>query len=225
VKSLYQHDSNGRLLAYNAPPGKRALPPLFFFGRTRVGNLWRLGASLPDALARELARLAGAEATLPDLQAPPERAAALRDCIAVYGPVEVVWHGPAFHFPEVLPKLGGVLRLGPQDQPEVAEAFPRLSDPRGATGRAPWWAVRVDGALACVAYCATGAGPAVEVGVDTREGFRGRGFAARAVAAWAREIRAVGRTPLYSTAWSNVASRAVARKLGLIVYASNYHLR
>ena len=37
-------------------------------------------------------------------------------------------------------------------------------------------------------------------------------------------MRASGRTPLYSTAWSNAASLAVARKLGLIPYAATWNL-
>jgi hypothetical protein len=41
-------------------------------------------------------------------------------------------------------------------------------------------------------------------------------------AAWAAAIRASGRIPLYSTSWSNTGSLAVARKLGLSVYASDW---
>jgi predicted GNAT family acetyltransferase len=58
----------------------------------------------------------------------------------------------------------------------------------------------------------------------TLEEFRGRGYAPAVVAAWAHAVREAGRIPLYSTTWDNLASRAVARKLGLIVYGSNLSL-
>jgi predicted GNAT family acetyltransferase len=60
--------------------------------------------------------------------------------------------------------------------------------------------------------------------VETLEGYRGRGHAPAAVAAWARAVRATGRIPLYSTSWDNLASQAVARKLGLIPYGADFSL-
>jgi hypothetical protein len=38
--------------------------------------------------------------------------------------------------------------------------------------------------------------------------------------AWTRAVRASGRTPLYSTSWSNTAALSVAAKLKLVPYAS-----
>ena len=52
------------------------------------------------------------------------------------------------------------------------------------------------------------------VGVDSFTSFAG----------WALAVRASGRTPLYSTSWSNDASLAVARKLGLVAYASAWSI-
>jgi mono/diheme cytochrome c family protein len=63
-----------------------------------------------------------------------------------------------------------------------------------------------------------------EAGVETAASCRGRGYAAPVVAAWARAVRDVGRVPLYSTSWRNEASRAVARKLGLVCFGSDLHI-
>jgi len=60
--------------------------------------------------------------------------------------------------------------------------------------------------------------------VETVLAYRGRGYANTVVAAWARDILATGRMPLYSTSWQNLASQAVARKLGLIQYGTDVSL-
>jgi predicted GNAT family acetyltransferase len=60
-----------------------------------------------------------------------------------------------------------------------------------------------------------------EAGVETAPAYRGRGLAGEVVLAWATAVRVEGRLPLYSTDWSNLASRAVARKLGLAMYGED----
>jgi predicted GNAT family acetyltransferase len=91
--------------------------------------------------------------------------------------------------------------------------------------RAPIAALVEEGRVRSICYAATGPAPAVEAGVDTVEDARGRGFAPRVVAAWAAEMHRARRIPFYSTSWSNTASRAVARKLGLVQFGTDWHLR
>jgi predicted GNAT family acetyltransferase len=78
--------------------------------------------------------------------------------------------------------------------------------------------------LASVCFSARNTPVAAEAGVDTVEEFRGRGYAPAVVAAWARAVRQEGRVPLYSTSWDNLASRSVARKLGLVMYGADFSL-
>ena len=85
--------------------------------------------------------------------------------------------------------------------------------------REPIMAVMEGGYPVSVCFCARLSEEAAEAGVETASAYRGRGFAPRVTAAWAAAIRASGRVPLYSTGWTNTQSRAVARKLGLVLRA------
>ena len=226
ISALYRHDKNGRITRYNGPPGDDARAPFFFFGRTRLGNLWRIRAGLPEPLVRDLARWAALEKVSADLEARPERFEVMRARIEEAHPVEIVWGGPAFRFPDELhlpPREGEARLLVPEEMPAVAEAFDGFED--SFADREPWLAVWREGRPVSIAYCATVPGAAGEVGVETLAEWRGHGYAGQAVLAWAREMRARGVVPLYSTGWDNEASRAVARKLELIPYGSNLHLR
>jgi RimJ/RimL family protein N-acetyltransferase len=63
-----------------------------------------------------------------------------------------------------------------------------------------------------------------EAGVETLPDFRGKGYAKDATAEWARLVRGAGAIPLYSTAWENKASQAVARKLRLKCYGIDFNI-
>jgi predicted GNAT family acetyltransferase len=90
--------------------------------------------------------------------------------------------------------------------------------------RQPCLAIVDHGRLASLCYSARNTPVAAEAGVDTLEEFRGRGYAPAVVAAWARAVRREGRVPLYSTSWDNLASRSVARKLGLVMYGADFSI-
>jgi predicted GNAT family acetyltransferase len=90
--------------------------------------------------------------------------------------------------------------------------------------RLPCLATVVDGRLASLCLSARNTPIAAEAGVETLDEFRGRGYAPAVVAAWARAVREEGRIPLYSTSWDNLASRSVARKLGLVLYGADFSI-
>lgn len=230
IQALYRCDPRGRLVACNTPLAKAGgeddpAPPRLFIGITREGLSWRMRADLDGPLVAELSRLLGAERPPADLDREPERMAVVRARLERDAAIEQTWMGPAFRFPERLPDGGDTLLLGAEDEPKVAH-LPGL---RGRLAvRGPVCAVLREGQVVSVAYCATrpgGPGSAVEAGVETLPGFRGCGHAQRAVAAWARAIRAGGSIPLYSTSLDNRASLGVARGLGLIRYGTDLHLR
>jgi GNAT acetyltransferase len=224
VSALYRHDERKRLLAVNEPGDPRPddpLPPRLYLGRTREGLIWRFRHDLSESLVAELEAMLAAEPVAADLSRPPHCLAALQATLVRHGPLTGTWSGPAWHFPDEIPV-------------SEHEVFPvttandhlvRLLSPVLAAGELPWrqpcLALLDHGRLASLCFSARNTPIAAEAGVDTREEFRGRGYAPAVVAAWARAVRQEGRVPLYSTSWDNLASRSVARKLGLILYGTD----
>ena len=81
-------------------------------------------------------------------------------------------------------------------------------------------AVLEDNVAVSVCYSSRLTERVAHAGVETLEGYWGRGHATAVVAGWARAVRAMGRIPVYGTTWDNLASQGVARKLGLICYGT-----
>jgi hypothetical protein len=249
LRSLYTHDATGRISARREPGGHR--PARFHLARTRLGNLWRFRDDLPAEDVTLLARLAGKEAPLSPLAVedpakrpdPPERLEPIRRVLRARGPIEFEWAGPAYCFPDDLTSIeerasadaagaSRVVAVGSRDEGLLERHFaawiPELRQ------RQPCFAVVEDGSALAICESARPMGGvsatfqecvATEAGVETAAPYRGRGFAARAVAAWAAEVVRMGGCPLYSTGWENRASRAVARKLRLICFGDDIHLR
>ncbi len=84
-------------------------------------------------------------------------------------------------------------------------------------------AVENDAAVAlCCSVRITAAAHAA--GVETLPAARRRGMASQAVAEWARAVDELGAIALYSTSWDNVASQAVARRLGMKLIGVDFHV-
>ncbi len=240
LRCLYHHDAKERMLAARQPGGGPA--PVFHVGRTRLGNLWRFRDDLDAGRVCDLARLVGREPALSIAEDPPplERQEAIRRVLATVpgGPASpagaglVEWRGPAFRFPATIQIPDGPLPLVEitEDRsdllartfadwlPEIAARQPCIAvvdDDHAVALCCPSRPLEVAGSPACAA---------AEAGVETWPAARGRGHAPRVVAAWAQAVRDRGGEPLYSTRWDNRASRAVARKLGLIQYGEDFHL-
>jgi RimJ/RimL family protein N-acetyltransferase len=222
---LYAVDARGRLLHPRSPGDEAEPPPRFFFGRSAHGSLWRFAAGLPERLVAELARLAAGERLAWPLERPPERIDTMRARLAEHAPITRVYEGPAFRFPERPAPApdAAVVRLTPDRADWLGEEFSALHALLGS--RQPCFAVREGDRVRSVCYVATRSERAAEAGVETLPGFRGRGLASRALAAWAHAVREAGGFPLYSTEWRNRASLGVAARLGLIRYGVDLHIR
>ncbi len=221
AEALYVHDASGRMLRSNEPGDVPA--PRVYLGRTTEGIIWRYRHDLPEEL------VAVCEAILADEPVPVDierQAVSIRSLfieLLRHAPVGYMWEGPAWYFPERIDAPTGV---------EVVMVEPSM---RFSGDRFTWLVdelelchpafVVLDGdRIVSLCHSSRNTPVAAEAGVETLEGYRGRGYAVAVVAAWAREVRAQGRIPLYSTHWENLASQGVARRLGLIPYAADMHL-
>jgi RimJ/RimL family protein N-acetyltransferase len=223
VDALYTHDPSGRILDVNEPGGDRA--PRFFLGRTREGAIWRCRDDVAEETVQELERLASEEPIRDNLRAEPRNLDAFLAALRVDQEIVSGWSGPAYRFPDELPLQATVtrltrsnvhlLRLMSWDLDETVREFEKYE---------PFMAVIEDGAAVSLCHGARLTDQAAEAGVETLEAYRGRGYATAVVAGWAYAIRATGRIPLYSTSWDNLASQAVAHRLGLVQYGTDLSL-
>lgn len=220
VEALYTRDEHGDLVRVNEPNG--GVAPRFFLGRTTHGDLWWFRHDVaPDVRAELEAVIRGDTSTLGALESPIDPAP-YQAILAASAPVTHTEVGPAFSFPESLPQTAGVTRVTDANAELLARHLdPWLPDVRLSQ---PLFVITCDGNAVSVCASVRQTSDADEAGVETAVAYRGRGFAAPAVAAWAAAVRAIGRVPLYSTSWKNTASQAVARKLGLIQFGNDLHI-
>ena len=226
VRALYRHDDRNRLLAVNEPGDPRSddpPPPRLFLGRTRAGHLWQFRHDVAESLAAELESLLATEPVGADISRPPGCLEALQATLLQHGQITGTWSGPAWRFPDGIPAPDHeVIPVTMATVDLVRPAFPSLADDL------PWCqpcvAIVADGRLASLCFSSRNTPIAAEAGVNTLEEFRGRGYAPAVVAAWGQAVRAEGRIPLYSTSWDNLASRSVARKLGLVLYGADFSI-
>lgn len=214
LATLYTTDASGRLTTTREPTKQPA--PKFVLVRSATASAWGIRADIPDALAEELTALSRAELPFADLHDLPRHVERYR----ALGTTE--WFGPAFEFPESLASATDIVLV--EDERALNVNFRGWVPGEIAAGCRPVMGIVVDGHPVSICFCARRSDVAAEAGVDTAAAYRGRGYAGRVTSAWALAMRASGRIPLYSTSWTNIASLAVARKLGLIAYANTWSI-
>lgn len=221
VRALFRCDDEGRLVAVNEADGGPA--PRFFLGRTADGPRCWFRDDLEASLAHELEALAGSLPPDLPLEEVPALAAPFVKVLEKSEPVTRVWTGPAFLVPEGIRDETGAVAVTPSNAGLLRRHFDEwLGDVEDGL---PFAAVLERDHAVSICYSPRITAEAHEAGLKTAPGYRGRGYAGAAVAAWAGLARDRGCIPLYSTSWENRASRAVARKLGLSQYGADLHVR
>ena len=214
LETLFRLDGR-RIVSTREPnPGRG---PEFVLIRRADSCAWALGSGIGDEQATEITRLALDEHPTSDFRRPPKH---LEEYLKIVGGEFDA--GPAFEFPERMPLFGEAVLI--EDVERLQGSFNGWTADE-LPGRSPIIAIVEDGVPISVCFCSRVSELVAEAGVETAPKFRGRGMAGLATAAWTTAIQASGRTPIYSTSWSNGPSLAVARKLGLVACASYWNLR
>ena len=214
LNTLFLLDSSGRITGTCEPDPRPG--PLFTLIRGTTNCAWAVRADVPHDLAGELEALARQEPPISDFRSTPVHSE--RYTSLVRGKVD---SGPAFEFPEEIVQPQGTVFI--EDIEWLDHHFTGWTASE-IPYRTPIVAFVEGGYAVSVCFSAWRSDAAAEAGLETAEAFRGRGLGPRVAAGWALEIRASSRVPLYSTSWSNDASLAVARKLGLVTYASKWSI-
>jgi hypothetical protein len=223
VATLTVCTPEGRLLRENDPfAGNTA--DRFFLGRTAEGNVWRCRHDLPDALVAELEAIVRSEPVCPDpiglASAEPVTAPQVRAVLTRHAAPRGEHRGPAYFLPIGAAAPPWAVEVTDANLEVLTAAFPRLAQALPAIR--PCAVSLEDGGAVAVCFSARSSAAAAEAGVTTREQYRGKGHGSAAVACWAGAVHRSGRLALYSTSWNNVASQALARRLGAVLYGEDF---
>ena len=222
VEVLFTQDENRRLQHINEPIGGREPAPRFFFGYTNKGSICRFRHDLPDNVIAQLKKVADAEPMPVNFEKIPKSHRQFTDILQSHAPIERVWIGPAYRFPEHITPPTNVVRLSRENAGLLKKGFVKTVPELNSSQ--PYFAIIEDSQAVAICRSVRLSSRAHEAGVDTLVGYRRRGYATSVIAAWALAVRVLNRIPLYSTSWDNVASQGVAQRLGLVQYGVDYHV-
>ena len=222
VEVLFTQDENGCLQRINEPVGDAKPAPRFFFGYTNEGSICRFRHDLPDNIVTQLKEVAATELLPMNSLKIPSVHGQFKEILKSHAPIERVWIGPAYRFPEQIAPPPNVIRLSCTNAGLLKGNFAEMVSELNSSQ--PYLAIIEDSQAVSICRSVRLSSRAHEAGVDTLAGYRRRGYATSAVAAWAFAVRALNLIPLYSTSWDNVASQHVAQRLGLVQYGVDYHV-
>ena len=212
IETLYVLDANGDMRTNNVPfAPARGPAPAFHLGWTDRSYVSCFRHDVPTERRQQVRDLVSSQWPFPSPKGPPEKNRYV-EILSEYGKGRR-GSGPAFIVPEGELPAGDATPIT-RDNAHVLETT--FSDWMEEVGDSqPFFAVVVDGRAVSTCGTVRRSVRGIEAGVNTLEGYRRRGYAKRAVAAWCRAARQEGVIGFYSTSWSNTASCALANSLGL----------
>ena len=221
VEARFVHDEDGRIVGINRWYGGDA--PLFFLGRTNMGNIWRFRHDVPLELVVELTRYCKEETFTSDSQIGPLHREKYQQLFTELSGTVSVREGISYI-------CGNDLYLPNSTTVNIDETTAHLLEGSmndwlpDVPHTHPFIAIVKDGQAVCVCGSARISDNAHHAGVETVPEYRRRGYAAQAVLAWASAVRDLGANPLYAHSLDNIASQNVARRLGMKIIGTDYFI-
>jgi len=200
----FKHDEAGRLIT----------GPLLFIGITAQGIVERFHQTLGEDITNDLKHVIMKSSLLDN----PNKVNMV-EMIQVLNkerPVERVYAGPVYVFHDVRSKQTEAVRITHENIELLEQHFSDYFE--DVDSGQPVFAVVRDRVAVSLCCCAVQTSIGAEASLRTAKDYRGATYALDVTTAWAAEIQNQGRIALYSTAWNNLSSQAVARKLELKQY-------
>lgn len=214
AKALFIQDSNNFIRNINDLEGAPA--PRFFFGRTLEGNVLRFRYDLPQDIIRKLTNLVSRESLSNNLLRERVLLEKIKEILQEHQEVEKISEGPAYKLPRGIEFPRDVIKVTKDNVFLLKNSFDYMLSELQFWE--PCFAKIVDGSAVSICFSSRIANESHEAGVETLPDFRGIGYAAEVVAAWAAAIYEMKRIPTYSTSWDNTASQSLAKKLKCQLY-------
>lgn len=210
MNTLWTFDHDQHIESINEP-GETA-GPVIFIGVTQESVHIRFRKDVPVQIRHRCTQMIS---SIKKWEQP------LSELIQTVQPVRQVWNGPAYVvYPQKI--VEGITSITGENSDLLRIYFPQLV--KGITEKAPIFAVIRGGAAVSVCYTARSSQHGAEAGVETAAPFRGKGLAASCVLGWADKIARSGRIPFYSTSFENKSSVALAKRLNLVQFGTDFHL-
>ncbi len=223
-KTLFLTSGSGRIERENDPD--HSLGPRLYLAGCASGNVAGLRSDVTDDLAAEIMALVALEPPFGARDGRPQYLDHYIDLLSREGAVRKQSLGVIYELPNELEYAPGAPLIDSEsDEGERLHASLSVNGmPTGLLDMgfldvshfwAPWCVALHDGQVASVAFAARLSEAGAEIGVATAAAFRGRGYAAAAVAGWSRLQSLKSRALFYSTDQTNGSSQQVAARLGL----------
>jgi hypothetical protein len=224
VATIFLLTDSGRILGRNSPDHETG--PRFHLVGSHSGNVVWLRHDVDEGTARAIEKLAEGEPPFRH----PDRVPLFFDdylrFLAADAPVErsdtgLVWTFPDrldYEHPAALVSSdtpAGDRLLAELSERGMPEALSELGFVNVGEFWPPWCVVIHGDEIASIAITAGLGATSAEVGVTTVPAFRGRGFAATAVAGWASLPALSERVLFYGASTTNISSLRVTQRLGL----------
>ena len=219
IETLYVIDANGDMHTSNEPyPPSRRQAPAFHLSWTNKDYTTCFRQDVPFDKRQQLNNLVASQWPFPNLKEPPSqsRYASILDnyCTGRSGA------GPAFIVPKGKYLTSGATLISHNNAQVLESGFADCIEELDDTH--PFYAVIVEERAVSICQTVRRSAHGIEAGVDTLEGYRRRGYAKTAVTAWCWAALQEEQLGFYSTSWSNRASLALAKTLGLTQVATEF---